>query len=107
MRDLEGRSASGARSAATPADEVVDVGHLGEHVVAEDELGLAALVGEPLGELRAEELGQRRHAARDRRFGDVQRGFDAEHRNALWQEMLEQVAVVRSHFDDEALAALA
>ena len=60
---------------------------------------------EPLGELDAEELDERRHAALLRRDRDVRRRVDPEHRHALRQEVLEQVAVVRGELDDEALGA--
>ena len=86
-------------------DEVVQVRHLREHVVAEHEVGGAALADEPLGELDAEELDERRHAPLLGRDRDVRRRVDPEHRHALRQEVLEQVAVVRGELDDEALRA--
>ena len=78
-----------------PRDEVVDVGHVGQHVVAQQQVGLAVL---------ARDLAR---AARGRRSGpwsgtpfstaasrDVGRRLDAQHRHAARDEMLQQVAVV-------------
>ena len=71
-----------------PGDEVVQVGHLREHVVAEHEVGVPALGAEPLREVDAEELDERRHAALLRRARDVRGRVDAEDGNPLGQEVL-------------------
>ena len=105
VRELEGRRAAGRQQDRDAVDEVVQVRHLREHVVAEHEVGVAALADEPLGELDAEELDERRHAALLGRDRDVRRRVDPEHRHALRQEVLEQIAVVRGELDDEALRA--
>ena len=63
MRELERDDTLRLEQALHAGDEVVEVGHLRQHVVADDEVGLLALGGEPLGKRRAEELDQRRHAA--------------------------------------------
>ena len=84
-------------------DEVVDVRDLGEHVVSEDEIGRTALLRHPPAELRAEELRQCLDAARHRGLRHVQRRLDAEHRDAVREEVLEEVAVVGRDLDDEAV----
>ncbi len=103
VRELEGRGPVGREERGDARGEVVDVGHLREHVVPEDEIGVAAFAREPGPELRAEELGDGLHAARDRRLGDVQRRLDPEHRDALREEVLQEISVVRRELDDEAV----
>ena len=71
MRELEGRGAVGCEERRDAGGEVVDVGDLREHVVAEDEIGVPAFAASRAASSRAEELGQGLHAARDRRLGDV------------------------------------
>ena len=104
VRELERRVPPGASRTATPPTKSLS-GHLGEHVVADHEVGLPPLGGEPLGELDAEELDEGRNAARLGRRRDVRGRVDAEHRDPLRNEMLEQIAVVRGELDDEAVRA--
>ena len=84
-------------------DEVVDVRHLGQHVVAEDEVCRATFGRQSCAELGAEELRDRRHAAGHRSLCHVARRLDSQHRDPLRQEVLEEVAVVRGELDDEAV----
>ena len=105
VRHLERRDAPGCEQCLHPGGEVVDVGDLGQDVVAHDQIGPAAVRDQPLGEIVSEELGQGRHAAVDRRLGDVRGRLDPEHRDALRQEMLQEIAVVRGELDHEALGA--
>ncbi len=95
----------GASRIATPRDEVVEIRDLGEHVVAEHEVGPPPLASQPLGELDSEELDERRDAALLGGTRDVRRRVDPEHGNALRHEVLQQVAVVRGELDDEAVGA--
>ena len=80
MRELERRRAVVAEQDLHAGDEVVQVGHLREHVVADDEARALALVDQPLRGLAAEERDERRHAARLRVLRDVRRRVDAEDR---------------------------
>ncbi len=102
MRELEGRRSVRGEQRRDPRSEVVDVGHLREDVVAQHEVGPARLLCKLPSELRAEELHDRRNAARDRGLCNVERRLDTEHGDALRQEVLEQVAVVRGELDDQA-----
>ena len=85
-------------------DEVVEVGHLRQHVVADDEVGLRALGDQLLGEPRAEEIDAASgRPSRRPRFGDVGRRLDAEHGHAERQEVLQQIAVVAGQLDHQAV----
>ena len=105
VRELERRHALRVEQDRDPGHEVVEVRDLGQDVVADDEVGVPALAHQALGEVAAEELRQRRHAARLRGRGHVVRGLHAEDGHAAGHEVLEQVAVVARQLDDEARPA--
>ncbi len=102
VRELDGDDAARREQHLHAADEVVEVGHVGEHVVGGDQVGLAAL-GEPRRGLDAEERDLGRDALGDRDLGDVGGRLDAEHGHAALGEVLQQVAVVAGELDDLAL----
>ena len=62
--------------------EIVEIGNLSEHIVADDQVRALAFSDQVLGELDAEKLGARRNTLVDRDFGDIDRGLDAEHGHA-------------------------
>ena len=103
VRELERRRPTGCEQRRDALDEVVDVRDLRQDVVAENEVGLPALLCELASQVRAEELRHRFHPERDGRVRDIQRRLDAEHRDALRQEVLQEVAVVRGDLDHEAV----
>ena len=105
VRELHRDHAAGLEQQAHAAHEVVQVGHVREHVVAGNQVRLAARGRELAGGLGAEELHQRGHALFLRDRGDVRRRLDAEHRHALRDEVLQQVAVVARDLDHEARGA--
>ena len=82
-------------------DEVVEVGDVGEHVVAEQQVG-GGLAGERGGGLAAEELDERRDALLQRHLRDVGGRLDPEHGDLALVEVLQQVAVVGGDLDDVA-----
>ena len=83
-------------------DEVVDVGHLREHVVADEQVGLPSLGDERARGLAPEELEERRHPSGNGGLGDIHGGLDPERRNAACHEVLEQIAVVARDLDHMA-----
>ena len=54
-------------------------------------------------ELDGEELGERLDPALDRILGDVLGGLDAQHRNAVLGEVLQEIPVVARELDDQRL----
>ena len=84
-------------------DEAVEVGHVGHDVVRDDHVGPEPFRPEPLGQLDAEELAQRRDPLRLRGVGLIGRGVDAEHADPALGEVPEQVAVVAGDLHDEAV----
>ena len=81
-------------------DEVVDVGDVGEDVVADEEVGLFSIGGEVVGAVDAEEVGDGVDTFVDGGLGDVLGRFDAGDGDAGLDEILEEVAVVGSDLDD-------
>ena len=88
--------------------EVDDVGHVGEDVVGDDQVGPAVLggdVGLPVSSPRKRtSVGT---PLLDRRLGDVGGRLDAEAADAAVAHVLEQVAVVARDLDDERVGGRA
>ena len=84
-------------------DEVVEVGHLGQDVVADDQIGALPSATSASASATPKNSTLRRNALVDRDLGDVGGRFDAEHRHAERQEMLQQIAVVARELDDQAV----
>ena len=98
---LKGEHALGLQHVAEAGDERVQIGHVGQHVVGGHQVGAIAAGGEVLAGFCIEEHHVGAHADGAGRLRRVGRGLDAEHRDVLGQEVLQQVAVVARHLDDE------
>src|SRR5947209_19696614 len=72
-------------------DEVVEVGHLSQDIIADDEIGLFAFRDQLSSGLLTEELDLRRHALLDGDASDVGGRFDAQTGDAYFDEVREQV----------------
>ena len=59
-----------------PGDEIVNVGHVRQDIIAEQQVSLFAFRDQSAGELRAEELGHAGNPLGDRRLGDILRRLD-------------------------------
>src|SRR6185369_4961629 len=94
LRKLHGDHAAGREQDFHPTDEVVEVGNVGEDIVAEDEIGQAVFGENFVGGGSAEEFHQRRHALLHRLGGGVGGGLDAEHGNVFLHEILKQISIV-------------
>ena len=88
VRELEGRSALRFQERRDPGNEIVELRHVREHVIRDNEIGTAALARELAGERLPEEFHQRRHADALSRTRHRIRGIDAEHRHAHLQKFL-------------------
>ncbi len=86
--------------------EVVEVGDVREHVVAEQQVG-GRLPGQRPGRLLPEELHQRRDALLERHLGHVGGRLDAEHGDLALVEELQQIAIVGGDLHDVAVAVQA
>jgi hypothetical protein len=99
--ELHRDDAAGPEQDLHAPDEVVEVRYVGQHVVAQQQVGVR-LGGERLGRLHAEELDERRDALLQRDLGHVGRRLDPEHGHAALVEVLQQVAVVGGELHDVA-----
>ena len=89
-----------------PPTKSLRSGHVGEHVVAEQQVGLMPRAREPRSRSRRRRT--RPPSGRPARVGrprDVGGRLDAEHRDAALHEVLQQVAVVAGDLDDLAAAS--
>ena len=84
-----------------PRHQAIEVRHMGEHVIGDDQIGGATLGPEPAGEGAPEEILERRHSGLDGGCGRCRRGIDAEHGNAALDEVLQHVAVVAGDLDHQ------
>ena len=105
VRELHRDRAARGEQVFHAADEVVDVGHVGQHVVAQQQVGLAVFAGDVGGGGPAHEAHRRRDTLADGHLGDVGGRLDPQHRDAGGDEVLEQVAVVAGDFHHAAVRA--
>src|ERR1700722_773498 len=107
VRKLERQNAFRLQQDLQPFHKVVEVRHLRQDVVAENEVGATVSRREFFRQVCAEEAYERRNSFFDRRLGDVGGRLNSEYGNVLAHEVLQQVAIVAGHFDDETLLAQA
>ena len=84
---------------AEPRHEPVQVRHVSEHVVADQEVGSFTLGPQPPGQVEAEELDQRRDAGFPGGGRDVGGRLDSEHGDAALDERAQEIAVVARDLD--------
>jgi len=106
VRELHRDHAAGLQQRPHAGDEVVQVGDVREHVVAEQQVG-RRVPGHGARGLDAEELDQRCDPLLLGHLRDVRGRLDAEHRDLALVEELQQVAVVGGDLDDAAVRASA
>ena len=105
MRKLHGNDASWFEQDFHSSNKIIEVRHLREDVVAEEQISSLAGGREFACCFRAKELDESRNAFLNRDSSDVCRGFDSQYRYLLLDKVLQQVAIVARHFYDEALLA--
>ena len=103
MRELQGDHAVGLQQEFEPAHEIVQLGHVGQDIVPHDEVGLQTFGAQATRRVCSEEFDARRDALLDGGLGHICGGFDAQHRDAFGDEILQQVAVIAGDFYDLTL----
>src|SRR5690606_7703672 len=88
MRELHRNHAVRREQDTQPLDEVVQIGHVREHIVAYHQVGQAVSLDDFSSSVRPEELRLAGDTLLDGYPGNVGRRLDAEHRYPLRQEML-------------------
>src|SRR6266487_2561958 len=104
VRELDAGHPAGGQQHPHPRHEVVEIGHLGEDVVGDQQVRRPSLRPELLSQLGTEELRDGGHARLDRCGGDVARRLDPQHRYAHRDQVAQQVAVVAGDLDHQAAA---
>jgi hypothetical protein len=101
VRELERDHAGWLHQRGQARSKADQVRHVRVDVVAGDQIGLAVLCRNCRTGIRAEEQDLGTDALSARHLGHVGGRFDTEDRNAVGDEMLEQVTVVTSHLNHE------
>ena len=101
MREFEGDDALVLQDLPEARHEVADVGHMRQDVVGRHQVRPVAARRQQGAGLLAEEHHLGGNAAGDRRPRGVGRGLDAQDGDVHFDEMLQQVAVVARHLDDQ------
>src|SRR5262249_38969097 len=102
VRELERDDALGCQQPLHAGNEIIEVRHLSENVVAYDQVCVLALGDEAVGKRGAEELDEGWHMSAARGLGNVGGRLDAQHGHVERQKVLKQIAVVAGKLDDEA-----
>ena len=100
VRDLEHGDAVILEEQPNPAHEAVDVGHVRQHVVAEDHVCAGPLGDQAARQPLSEELRDRGDPALPGYLRDIDSGLDSEHRDPRLAKELEQITIVAGDFDD-------
>ena len=99
MGELYAHDAIGLEHRGKTTDEIVDVGHMGQHVVADDHVCREAPRHQIARGILPEKARLCRHADLPSGLGYVFGRLDPERRHACGDEVLEQIAVVAGHLD--------
>ncbi len=100
MRELQGYYALRLQENLHSPDKIIEIGHLGEHVITDKQIRAQPFLRQPARGLFAKEFDDRGDALSDGNLGDVCCRLDAGGRNPRSHEMLEEVAVVAGQFDN-------
>src|SRR5690606_38836129 len=85
------------------AYQVIDIRNVGQHVVTDQQVGLAVFLLQGLSGFNTEEAYLCADALLDGILGHVRRGLDAQHGNTLVYKILEEVTIVAGHFRNQAI----
>jgi hypothetical protein len=86
-------------------DEIIDVRHMREDVVAEKQIGLLSSARQLARQSLAEERSDCRDTLLDRDLGDIPGRLNSQDRDTLGLEVLQEVTIVARHFHDRRLPA--
>src|SRR5690606_3465850 len=99
MGELQADDAVRLEDGGESCDEIIDVGDMGEHVVADHKVRAEAALLQIHGRVDAEETCFGGYTCRTRYLRHVLRGLDAKRGDAAFNEMTQQVAVIAGNFD--------
>ena len=105
MRELEAGNTRGLEQQGKSGHKIIDVRHMGQHVVGHHQIGLAALHDQLLRQFDAKEALFNADPPGPRRRRSECRRFDAITGDTCITHVLQQVAVVGGHLDQHAAGA--
>src|SRR5258705_12468665 len=105
VRKLQRENSVGFQQQLEAFDEIIDVRHLRQYIVADNQVRRFSLARKFQRELRPEKTSQRGHPLFDGHFGHVCGRFDSEDRHSSFYEVLQEVTVVTCDLDDKTLRA--
>src|SRR5580698_7333827 len=91
MRKLDSDDTTRPQQDLHPCDKVVEIGHLGEHVVSEQQIGALALGNQVTRSTRPEEFDEGGHALLNSHWGNICCWLDPEHRDLFLNEILKEI----------------
>ncbi len=94
VRELERGNAIALEQGRETAQEIVDVRHMGQHIVGRHQVGRPALARKRLGSLLAEEHFADLQPLFARRLGRAAGGLNAQARDAALSHVLQQITIV-------------
>src|SRR6516164_4461329 len=100
---LDNRDAVVLQQETNALNETVQIGNVGEDVVADDHVGSLATCRPLPSETLAKKRTERRHTDLLRRPGRALGRVNAENRDAMFNKVLQQVTVVAGQFNDQAV----
>ena len=100
MRKLHRDNAGRGEGDRQPSHEVIQIGHVRKHVVADQQICLKAAGNQGAGEFGGEERHLSRNSVLLRYLRDVGGGLDAQRRNSRGDEVLQQITVVARDLDN-------
>src|SRR5580658_10743608 len=105
MGELHRDDAIGLEQKLHAGNEIIDIRHVRQNVITEQQIRSAKLLANLSGSSPSEEAANRPNTTGDGGLGHVVRRLDAENRNAASNEMLQQVPVVAGNFHHAATGA--
>jgi hypothetical protein len=103
MRKLHGYHATGLQQDLHPGHKIVQIGHVRENVIADQKIGSPIFLTDLCSAIAPKELNDRWNSFVLCDRSHIRRGFDPEHFNAAFGEVLQQIAVIAGEFDYKAI----
>src|SRR5690606_22564263 len=103
VREFHGNDAVGLKEDLHAANQVVNIRHVRQYIVSDEQVGLAVFLLQGLSGFNTEEAYLCADALLDGILGHVRRGLDAQHGNTLVYKILEEVTIVAGHFRNQAI----
>ena len=100
VRKLEGGNPGRLEESLKPVHEVVQIGHVRQHVIGDHQIRTLTVAYHRGGRRSVKERIARRYARLDRELGHISCGLHAQGRNPPRHEVLQQVSIVARDLDD-------